>query len=84
MTGDDPREFKPVTREDVTDLALLPKRFEFFVAEMRDALRPIAETLIRIDTTLRDLAQRQLELEQRVTALEPPVHPIRRKARRAL
>lgn len=79
-------EFKPVTWQggETTDLALLPKRFDRFAAEMRTALELLGLQILpivkRLDHTTSDLAIRMTsmnrdltQLSQRVTALEKRV-----------
>ena len=74
-------DYKPVTREDVTDLALLPKRFDLFAAEVRQSFELLTERLIpaltRIEEKLEDFGVRLSRLERahtdhaaRITALE--------------
>lgn len=94
MSDDD---FKPARAADVTDLELLPRRFEFFASATRDALSRIETSLGKLlklaehaDHEARDaharivgISERTYALEKRVAELEPPpVVPIRRKARR--
>lgn len=74
-------DYKPVTREDVTDLALLPKRFDLFAHEVRQSFELLTERLIpaltRIEEKLEDFGVRIARLERgqvdttaRITALE--------------
>ena len=74
-------EYKPVTREDVTDLALLPKRFDLFATEVRQSFELLTERLIpaltRIEEKLEDFGVRLARLERghtdhaaRIAALE--------------
>lgn len=74
-------DYKPVTREDVTDLALLPKRFDMFATEVRQSFELLNERLIpmltRIEERLDDLGVRMSRIEReqhdhaaRITALE--------------
>lgn len=86
--------FKPATAADVTDLELLPRRFEQFAAEVRTSFELLGEKILpkleRIEVAITDLAQRmgaleraQLALDARVTALEARAHKKpRKKARR--
>lgn len=53
---------RSVNASDVTDLELLPKRFDFFVAEMRDAVSSLSETLKTLTTKILDeLAMARLD-----------------------
>ena len=65
--------FKPVTRDDTTDLALLPGEFRAFRSEVRDGLESIArtlQTLGRIEERMTVVIERQNFAEQRVDKLE--------------
>lgn len=75
------REHRPVTREETTDLALLPQRFEQFVVEMRLAVELLGEKILPAlnkfseamqDATLRidQLERFRVEHEHRLTELE--------------
>jgi hypothetical protein len=63
-------KYKPVTAADVTDISLLPRQFEVFVAEMRNtldikfsqitrALEQVAQSLQSMDYTVRRLRDEQ-------------------------
>lgn len=75
------REFTPGTAEDVTDLELLPRRFDLFAAEMRQRFElldlKLPAALDRIASALGDIAERlgrleseQHDTKQRVHSLE--------------
>lgn len=93
MTDD---SFKPLTRDDVTDLAGLPRRFDLFVAETRQSFELLAEKIIapiaRIQESITDVVCRlnamertQLDHARRLEALEAQARPRkspRKKARK--
>lgn len=64
------REFKPGNRDDVDDLALLPRRFDLFAGEMRLALEIIANALKRIESAIADEKVMTKDLDTRVRVLE--------------
>ncbi len=84
-TGD----FKPVTADEVSDLALLPRRFDQFVAEFRTSFELLVEKLLpainRIDDAIADHGQRLSAVEARVARLElaAQVPPPRTRAKRS-
>jgi hypothetical protein len=63
--------FRPVRPEDVTDLALLPRRFDMFAAEVKAGFELLGNKLLpameRVEHAITDLAAR-------VTALEKAKH----------
>lgn len=59
--------YRPVTREDVTDIALLPRRFDLFAAEVRTSLELLGEKVIQ---TLARIERAQLELARRLDHVE--------------
>lgn len=80
----DPPGFKPVTREDMTDLALLPQAFRMFVATNKadfDWLKENIKTILaelsslkrgqdRHEERIRSHDQRLDDHEKRIAALE--------------
>lgn len=46
--------FVPVTREDVTDLALLPKRFDLFAADVKQSFEILAGKILPLLNEMRD------------------------------
>lgn len=66
--------FKPVTRDDVSDLGLLPRRFDLFVAETRQALEMLGDKLLapllEIKDAVADLRLRATHTEERLCATE--------------
>lgn len=64
-------KFKPVQSADVTDLALLPKRFDLFASEVRDAFGRLTTQLgDRIIPMLERIESRLSDMEVRVDRLE--------------
>ena len=49
--------FVPVTRDDVTDLALLPKRFDLFAADVRQSFEILSGKVLPLLAELRDLVK---------------------------
>lgn len=68
MSGLAEDKFVPVTREDVSDLNSLPRRFDSFAAEVRTNFSVLAEKLLpaidRIHSALDDIAFRLTHLER--------------------
>jgi hypothetical protein len=65
-------DWKPPTADDVTDLALLPRRFDALVFEVRDGFRSVADKLERILDHMKQTARDLDDLDRRVRTLEPP------------
>lgn len=64
-----PRDsYHPVTRDDVTDLALLPRRFDVFAAEVRTSFELLRELIVpaltEIKASIAHLCRRVEVLEQ--------------------
>jgi hypothetical protein len=85
--------FKALTAADVTDLALLPHRFDRFEASVKSEFTLLGDrilpTLDRIDHAIVDLAIRVTQLEQRqhedraaILALQALAAKPKRKAKR--
>ena len=83
--------FKPVTRDDMTDLALLPRRFDMFAFEVKESFTRLSAKLLpfmqRMEAAVTDIRERvgelerhRIRLEDRIEALEQK--PKRRKAKR--
>jgi hypothetical protein len=73
MSGDDEKMWTPVTREDVTDLALLPGEMRAFRVEVRDEIRAIAtalQALVRIDGKLDVVIERQNHQDKQIAAIQ--------------
>jgi hypothetical protein len=60
-------EFRPVRPDEVSDLALLPKRFDAFAAEVRSSFELLGNKIL---PALERLEEAMAELGQRVTRLE--------------
>ena len=60
--------FKPITRDEVSELALLPRRFDQFASEVRQSFELLAEklipTLARLEEVIADHGRRLSDLEQ--------------------
>ncbi len=94
MSEPEDKPFVPVTRADVTDLELLPRRFEQFAEEMRTTLTLLVERFLpaveRLGAELADVrvTQRQqadelAEVRTRLAVLEAAqVPPPRVRAKR--
>ncbi|HEY6038807.1 MAG TPA: hypothetical protein VIV58_31210 [Kofleriaceae bacterium] len=65
------RGYKPVTGEDVTDLALLPKRFDLFASAVQQQLDVIGNKILPLLTEIRDEVK---DLRSRVAELEKHWH----------
>ncbi len=67
-------KFVPVTREDVTDLALLPQLFKLFAADIRQSLQILSGQVLPLLAELRDIVKQHDEgirtLSARVAYLE--------------
>lgn len=76
--------YQPVTRDDVSDLALLPRRFDLFAAEVKQGFEILANQILpkldRIAATQSDQGHELAQLSKRVAALELHVH--KRKPRK--
>ena len=84
--------FTPVTREDVSDLHSLPKRFDMFAAEIRSSFELLGNRILpfiaKVESTLVDISERVSTIERwknqaddRLAALERISKP-RPRARR--
>lgn len=66
--------FQPLTREDVSDLAGLPRRFDLFVADTRQSFELLTEKLI---TPIVRIGEQVTDVVLRVAEVERAQHEIR-------
>lgn len=62
-------EFKPARAADVTDLELLPKRFDFFASETRDMLAVIVGKLDRIAVVVERTDRHAIDAHQKIVRI---------------
>lgn len=60
-------EYTPVTAADVTDLELLPKRFDFLAGEVRALIETLTQRVIPM---LNEQARVTVETDRRIARLE--------------
>lgn len=74
------RSFVPVTAEDVTDIKLLPKRFDFFEKRITEELKllgtKILPALIRVEELVGNHGARLLEIERALHKVEDRIAAI--------
>ena len=87
-------DYQVVTREDVADLGLLPKRFDMFASEVRSSFELLGNRILpqltKIESMLVDLGSRvstieahQLRSDSRIDAIEAQLRALRRRPRKA-
>lgn len=59
-------KFRPGTRDDVSDLALLPRRFDRFVIEIRTSFEVLTDKIL---PTIQKLNQTQADIVARLTSM---------------
>lgn len=80
------KKFKPVTPADVTDLALLPRRFDLFAEEVRTSFTLLGDKILpaigRIEAAIVDIGQRVTSVEREVRDLAERVEALEIKKSR--
>lgn len=75
--------YKPVTRDDVSDLALLPRRFDLFAAEVKQGFEMLANQILpkldRIVATQTDQGYELTQLRRDHTQLTKRVAELERR-----
>lgn len=75
--------FKPVTRDDMTDLALLPRRFDMFAYEVKQSFETLTGKILpfmqRVEHAINDLSRRVGDLEQAKHAIHDRLAALERR-----